>query len=99
MPKFPYIVIPGKDNDVYKPWISVNLNYLKTHKITPPIWALIDSGADNCLCSMEIGFWLGIKFKKQPQKVFTAANGQQFSGFKERIKLFFTYRYKLLLYV
>jgi len=91
MAKFPYIIIPGKDQeDVCLPWISVSLNYPKTHKITSPIWALIDSGADSCLCCLEIGQWLGIKFKKQPQKVFTAVNGEQFSGFKERIKMFFS---------
>jgi len=90
MAKFPYIVIPGKDKDIYLPWISVSLDYPKTHKVTLPVWALIDSGADSCLCCLEIGQWLGIKFKKQPQKVFTTANGEQFSGFKERIKMFFS---------
>ena len=90
MSKFPYLVIPGKDRDVYKPWISVNLDFPKTHKVTPLIWALIDSGADNCLASWEIGLWLGIKFKKQAIKTFTAANGQPFTGFQEKVRMFFS---------
>lgn len=89
MPKFPYVVIPGKDRDVYKPWISVNLDNPKSHRITPPIWALIDSGADNCLANITIGEWLKINFKSLPQKIFTAANGQRFKGYETEIVLFF----------
>jgi len=45
---------------VYKPWVSVSLRYGKTHKVTPAaIVALIDSGADVCFCSKDIGIWLG----------------------------------------
>ena len=53
MAKYPYYV-PTKN--VYKPWIRVNLGYKKTHKITPAaVHALIDSGADVCFCSTDIG--------------------------------------------
>lgn len=80
MPRYPYTILPTKDDKkVYKPLIDVILNYRKTHKITSPIKALIDSGADVCFCADFIGIWLGIQLTKIKQEVwFTAANNEKF---------------------
>ena len=75
----PYIALPSKAGPVYKPLIRVRLNYTKTHKITLPVTALIDSGADVCFCSDFIAAWLGIKLEKIKEvEEFTAANGGTF---------------------
>lgn len=86
MPKYPYY-IPREG--VYKPWIQVALGYRKTHKITPhSIIALVDSGADVCFCSKDIGIWLGIKFKKRDVITFTAANNTPLHTYKEILTLY-----------
>ena len=87
MSKYPYTVLPTKTSVVYKPLVPVRLHYSKTHKMTSPIIALVDSGADACFCSENIGFWLGIKFDKKKKHTFTAANNQTFETFKEVITL------------
>ena len=75
MAKFPYISLPGNEGKVVlKPLIKVRLIYLKTHKITNPIYALIDSGADVSFCEKNIGIWLGINFTKLKNTSFRAAN-------------------------
>jgi hypothetical protein len=89
MPKYPYYILPGRGRPVYKPIIKATLNYRKTHKVTVPISALIDSGADVCFCLTDIGDWLGIQFKgKKGPEVFTAANGSQFRAWQENVTLF-----------
>lgn len=82
MIEFPYVALPSKQlGKVLKPFIKVQLNYKKTHKITLPVVALIDSGADVCFCSDFIGTWLGINFNKIKEKAeFTAANGGKFEA-------------------
>ena len=89
MLKFPYVALPSKMGNVYKPLIKVRFNYLKTHKITLPVVALIDSGADVCFCSDFIGAWLGIQFNKiKKDEEFTAANGQTFKAKPVNISVF-----------
>lgn len=86
MAKYPYY-IPSPN--VYKPWIRVSLGYKTTHKITPAaIVALIDSGADVCFCSKNIGLWLGVRFRNKKPVKFTAANRTQFEAVKEAITLY-----------
>lgn len=86
MAKYPYF-IPSLN--VYKSWIRVSLGYKKTHKVTPgAIVALIDSGADVCFCSKNIGLWLGVQFRNKQEATFTAANGTTFEGIKEVITLY-----------
>lgn len=93
MAKYPYTVLPGKDGLVYKPLIKVVLGFQKTHKITPPILALIDSGADVCFCLEDIGAWLGIKFKtKRKMTTFKAADNKSFRAFKEEVILYVNQR-------
>lgn len=84
MARHPYIEpAPG----VYKPWIEVRLKYV--HKITPaPIVALVDSGADVCLCAKHIGEWLGIKFRNQPTLEITAVNSSSLTAYKQPITLY-----------
>ena len=85
MAKYPYF-IPSPN--VYKSWIRVSLGYKKTHKVTPAaIVALVDSGADVCFCSKNIGLWLGVQFRKKQEGKFTAANGTTFQAIKETITL------------
>lgn len=87
MAKYPYVTLPSKEGLVYKPWINVSLGYKKTHKITYPVAALIDSGADVCFCAKDIGIWLGIQFKKKTPFTFNAANRTTFEAFKEAVVL------------
>jgi hypothetical protein len=63
--KIPYTILPSKSlKQIYKPLINIVLNYKKTHKVTLPVKALIDSGADVCFCSDMIAAWLGIRLDK-----------------------------------
>lgn len=82
MTDYPYVALPSKQlGKVLKPFIKVQLNYKKTHKVTLPIVALIDSGADVCFCSDFIGTWLGINFAKIKESAeFTAANRETFKA-------------------
>lgn len=86
--KFPYVALPSKVGKVYKPLVKIRLSYLKTHKLTLPVAALIDSGADVCFCSDFIGTWLGIQLSKiKKEEEFTAANGQVFKAKPAVVKL------------
>ena len=69
MAVYPYFELPSGKRKTYYPILKVILNYKKTHKITPPIISLVDSGADICMCSKDIGVWLGINFKKLKEKI------------------------------
>jgi hypothetical protein len=92
MSRVPYTILPSKSDpskQVYKPLVNVRFNYKKTHNITPPVKALIDSGADVCFCADMIGAWLGIKFDKLRNfEEFTAANGEKFIAKPEIINIF-----------
>ncbi len=88
MPKYPYTLLPAKPRPIYKPIIYITLSYKKTHKITHQTSALIDSGADVCFCTKDIGLWLGIQFKKKEQVIFTAANSAKFKAVKENINIY-----------
>ena len=88
MAKFSYIALPGADGKaVYKPLIKARLIYRKTHKLTNPIYALIDSGADVSFCEKNIGIWLGINFSKLKKERFRAANNKYFISLKEILSL------------
>jgi hypothetical protein len=85
MRKYPYFIPAPK---VYKPWITVNIGYKKTHKITPaPITALIDSGADVCFCSKDIAKFLGVTEKGKEKKVFRTANNSPLHTYLETLTL------------
>lgn len=85
----PYTLLPSKSKgSIRLPLAKVLLNYKKTHKITTvPIVALIDSGADVCFCNDMIGTWLGIKFEKIKDGIFTTANRTTFNAKPEIITL------------
>ncbi len=85
----PYTLLPSiYKGSVRLPLAKVILNYKKTHKITPvPISALIDSGADVCFCNETIGAWLGIKFNKNKEGIFTTANKTTFKAKPEIITI------------
>lgn len=88
MSRYPYVILPSNVGPVYKPLIRVNLLHQKTHKATPQITALIDSGADVCFCLRSIGIWLGISFdKKRATHTFIAANRTKFEADKETVIL------------
>ena len=90
MADFPYVVLPSKDGgEVTKPLIPIVLNYTKTHKITPSIMALIDSGADVCFCLASIGKAMGIQLQKiKTEKTFTTANSTTFKAKPVNINLY-----------
>lgn len=85
----PYTLLPSKNKgSIRLPLAKVILNYKKTHKITTiPISALIDSGADVCFCNETIGVWLGIRFNKIKEGIFTTANRTTFKAKPEIITL------------
>lgn len=85
----PYTLLPSiYKGSVRLPLARIVLNYKKTHKITPvPISALIDSGADVCFCNETIGAWLGIKFSKNREGVFTTANKTTFKAKPEIVTI------------
>lgn len=86
MRKYPYY---NPSKDLYKPWITVRLGCNKTHKITSaPIIALIDSGADVCFCSTDIGNSLGVNFKNKPVKTFITANSSSLVTVSELLTLY-----------
>lgn len=88
MSKYPYVALPSSIGTIYKPWVGVNLCYKKTQKTTPKVMALIDSGADVCFCSSNIGLWLGINLKKKDKFTFTTANRTSFVAVKETITIY-----------
>lgn len=87
MSKYPYTELPRISGSIYKPLIPIGISYKKTHKIIPEIRALVDSGADVCFCSKDIGIWLGITFKKSSIEEFIAANNQTFQSVKHMVTL------------
>lgn len=52
-----------------------------------PVYSLIDSGADVCLCSKMIGLWLGINFDKAKKVPMVAANRSTFDTVIEEVNL------------
>lgn len=89
MPEFPYVTLPSEGREVSKPLIPVLISYPKTHKLTPTIYALIDSGADVCFCLSEIGQFLGIPLTKiKERKSFTTANGTTFTAQPVNVNLY-----------
>lgn len=89
MTEFPYIALPSPLGKVYKPLIKIQLNYTKTHRVTPPITALIDSGADVCFCSDMIGAWLGIQLQEiKKVEEFNTANRGTFKAKPASVKLY-----------
>jgi len=88
MARYPYTILPGEIGPIYKPLITVILSFKKTHKITPPITAVVDSGADVCFCAENIGLWLGIKLRKKRLYTFTAANRTLFQAVRENLILY-----------
>ncbi len=62
MAQYPYRLVPPVSKNVYRPILKVQLGHPETKKFTPEIKALVDSGADICMASMDIALWLGIEF-------------------------------------
>lgn len=90
MSKYPYSLFPPKDKPVLKPYIYIRLGCKKTHKIIPnPVLALIDSGADMCLCKKYIGDWLGLNFNKLKRGEITAVNKTRFVVLIHPLTVFF----------
>ena len=79
MAVFPFI----KTTDgVIKPAIQARLGYKKTHKVTPFIFSLIDSGADYSYCSYSIASYLGFRYNPHKEINSTAANNKSFKSVK-----------------
>lgn len=91
--QFPYTKLPSTSRkEVYLPLAKVRLGYKRTHKILPiSVVALIDSGADVCFCTKDIGTWLGIQLNKMKSEEFTAANRSKFIA-KAVAVTFYSYR-------
>ncbi|KKR32913.1 MAG: hypothetical protein UT63_C0028G0002 [Candidatus Gottesmanbacteria bacterium GW2011_GWC2_39_8] len=88
MPKIAYTSLPSPHGHINKPLINIGLSSDKTHRVIPAqIKALIDSGADVCLCSEDISAWLGIKLNRKKSCSFTAANNQIFNAIPEYLTM------------
>lgn len=86
--KYSYDLIPPASKQVYRPILPIKLAYPQTHKCTPPIRALIDSGADACMCSLEVGVWLGIEFDgREDELSIETANGSLSRAIKKTVTL------------
>lgn len=57
---------PITGESVVVPEPSTKIIFCHNHKQTPPIWSLIDSGADRNLFPLGIAEFLGINLKKVP---------------------------------
>ena len=87
MPKYNYTQLPGS-RTIYRPYIQIKIENPLNKKQTPPIRALIDSGADICLASQELAIWLGVKFTGKESTVeITTANGTTALASKKKVIL------------
>jgi hypothetical protein len=88
MTKYHYDLIPPEAKQVYRPLLPIKLEYPPTKKCTPPIRALIDSGADVCMCTLEVGLWLGITFDgTEDEFSIETANGSLSRAVKKTVTL------------
>lgn len=86
---FPFYKLRSKDSGtVLKPLIPVILNFRKTHKVTPKILSLVDTGADVTFCHVNIGYFLGVKLNRKPNIRFYTANNEEFLTYEELIRIY-----------
>lgn len=86
---YPYV---APQPNLIVPWIPVSLGSQKTHRVMKhSVMALVDSGADVCLCSEDIAAFLGkmvTDSRKRIVKKLIAADGKQFSSYRVVLNLF-----------
>src|SRR5688572_16466632 len=88
MAKYHYELIPPASKQVYRPLLPIKLANPLTQKSTSPIRALIDSGADVCMCSIEVGWWLGFEFDEiEDDFSIETANGSTSRAIKKVVTL------------
>jgi hypothetical protein len=77
MANYSYIPLPGSQ-DIHRPYVRIWLHHPKSHKRTPQILGLLDSGSDICLASKDIALWLGIHFNGDEESIaIETANGSR----------------------
>ncbi len=87
MAQYHYTTLPGSKS-IQRPYLRLRLTNPVTHKQTPPLRGLIDSGADICLGSHELAVWLGLQFDGQEEKItITTANGTTTDAVKKSVLL------------
>ena len=57
--KYPYFLAPGQPRNASVPLVQVI--YKNQSKSTPPILALVDSGASVSFAPLDVALWLGIR--------------------------------------
>ncbi len=75
--KFPYIKLRAKPTDAFperkevlKPFIPIRIwNNDKTKNIE--VWALVDSGADDCVFNAQLGEMIGLNIMEGPKNEYT----------------------------
>jgi hypothetical protein len=83
---YPYF---SPQQDVYKPWIQIRLGNPSSHQlIQQSIIALIDSGADACLCITDIAKALKIKLDHTKTREFKGVNNQPIQTIKGSVQLY-----------
>lgn len=86
MARYPYLPLPTGSGIIYKPIIPVRFSNEEANRRTPRIKAIVDSGADVCFCSKNIGLWLGVKLTSKPER-FLAVNNQPFQAFAGKVTM------------
>lgn len=77
---YPYV---EPQRGVFLPWIMVRLgNKKEGTRLSKPVVALVDSGAEVCFCSKEIADYLGIELRSTRAQDFTTASNGTFSAYK-----------------
>jgi len=84
-------VVPyfSPQQNVYKPWVQIRLGNSHSHQLLPQyIIALIDSGADACLCITGIAKALKIKLDPSKTREFRGVNNQPVNTIKADVQLY-----------
>lgn len=85
--KFPYLKIPREDSR--KKWIARPIIPITLFgpKGSVNVDALIDSGADRCLFSAELGREIGLELEKGEKEIFSGIEGGEVEAFLHKIQL------------
>jgi predicted aspartyl protease len=88
--EFSYLAQPFKDSsgklaDEFRPFVPIILS--KGRKATPPVYALVDSGADFNLFPAHAATILGIDLKKGGKKEIYGVGDGKVIAYKHRVKI------------
>ena len=82
--KFPYTALPFDGLTILRPLLKVTI---RNGDIACSIWALVDTGADHCACSAEIGESIGLDVKSVVPRKSVQIDGTVLDVYFHRILL------------